>query len=158
MSRARDKLHILLLSIFLCACILFIVFGLIGERNIEAGQDKMSEVGIRRMNLIVESLVGRPVYAEFSVEPNFAWGSSGAFIVIYTDGDCGVCLYEMAEFTEQISMDHEIPIFAANRTGERQLPGDALIHLDYDAIKFNPQLGNVPTPILIYWYSRALCD
>ena len=56
----------------------------------------------------------------------------------------------MAEFTEQISMDHEIPIFAANRTGEKQLLGDALIHLDYDAIKFDPQLGKVPTPILIY--------
>ena len=39
MSRARDKPHILLLSIFLCACILFIVYRLIGERNIEAGQD-----------------------------------------------------------------------------------------------------------------------
>lgn len=24
------------------------------------------------------------------------------------------------------------------------------MHLDYDAIKFNPQLENVPTPILIY--------
>ena len=74
MSRARDNLHILLLSIFLCACILFIVFGLIdGERNIEAGQDKMSEVGVRRMNLIVESLAGRPVYTEFTVEPNLSW-------------------------------------------------------------------------------------
>ena len=40
----------------------------------------MSEVGVRRMNLIVESLVGRPVYAEFSVEPNFAWGRNGAFL------------------------------------------------------------------------------
>ncbi|MXY24981.1 MAG: hypothetical protein F4Y45_10725 [Acidobacteria bacterium] len=150
MSRARDKLHILLLSIFLCACILFIVFGLIGERNIEAGQDKMSEVGVRRMNLIVESLAGKPVYTEFTVEPNFAWGSKGAFFVIYTDQDCGVCLYEMAEFTEQISTDHKLPIFSVNRTGEKQLPGDALVHLDYDAIKFNPQLRNVPTPILIY--------
>ena len=32
MSSARDKLHILLLSIFLCVCI-FLVFGLIGERK-----------------------------------------------------------------------------------------------------------------------------
>ena len=150
MSRARDKLHILLLSIFLCACILFIVFVLIGERNIEAGQDKMSEVGARRMNLIVESLAGRPVYTEFTVEPNFTWGSNGAFIVIYTDHDCGVCLYEMTEFTEQLSTDYELPIFAANRTGEKQFPGDALVHLDYGTMKFNPQLRNVPTPILIY--------
>lgn len=75
MSRARDKLHILLLSTFLCACILFIVFGLIGERSIDAGQDKMSEVGVRRMNMIMESLVGRPVYTEFTVEPNFTWGA-----------------------------------------------------------------------------------
>lgn len=62
-------------------CLHFIYcFGLIGERSIDAGQDKMSEVGVRRMNLIVESLVGRPVYAEFSVEPNFAWGSNGALL------------------------------------------------------------------------------
>lgn len=40
MSRARDRLHILLSSIFLCACISFLVFRLTGERNIEAGQDK----------------------------------------------------------------------------------------------------------------------
>ena len=80
LSRARDKLHILLLSVFLCVCILFIVFGLIGERNIEAGQDKMSEVGVRRMNLIVESLAGRSVYTEFIVEPNFAWGRNGALL------------------------------------------------------------------------------
>ena len=51
-----------------------------GERNIEAGQDEMSGVGVRRMNLIVESLAGRPVYSEFTVEPNFAWGSNGALL------------------------------------------------------------------------------
>lgn len=117
MSRARDKLHIPLLSTFLCACISFIVFGLIGERSIDAGQDKMSEVGVRQMNLIVESLAGRPVYTEFTVEPNLTWGSNGAFIVIYTDQECGVRLYEMVEFTEQISTDHELLTFAVNQMG-----------------------------------------
>ena len=45
----------------------------------------MGEVGVRRMNLVVESLAGRPVYTELTVEPNFARGSNGAFIVLYTD-------------------------------------------------------------------------
>lgn len=80
LSRARDKLHILLLSVFLCVCILFIVFGLIGERSIDAEQDEMSEVAVGRMNLIVKSLAGRPVYTEFTVEPNFAWGRNGALL------------------------------------------------------------------------------
>ena len=116
----------------------------------------MSEAGIRRMNLIVESLAGRPVYTELTVEPNFAWGSKGAFIVLYTDQDCGVCLYEMTEFTEQISTAHKLPVFAVNRAGEKQFPGDGLVHLDYDAIKFNPQLGNVPTPMLVYSEPRSI--
>lgn len=108
MSRARDKRHILLLSTFLCACILFLVFRLSGGSNVEAGQDKMGEVGVRRMSLILESLVGGPGYTELTVEPNFAWGGNGAFIVLYTDQDCGVCLYEMIEFTDQISTDYEL--------------------------------------------------
>ena len=77
----------------------------------------MSELGVRRMNLIVESLVGRPVYSEFTVDPNYTWGSNGAFIVIYTDQDCGVRLYEMADFTEQISTNHELLTIAVNQMG-----------------------------------------
>ena len=141
MSRSRDKLHIALLSFFLCLCISIIVFILVREDSTEreAVQNKMSEAGDRRMELIARTLEGTHVYVN----------DDAAFLVIYTDQDCGTCLNEMVNLVGRIAVEFESSIYAMNRSGERQFPMDNLVHLE-NSIEPESKLRNVPTPVLVY--------
>lgn len=142
MSRSRDKLHIALLSIFLCLCIAFIVFILVREDSTEREvmQNKMSEAGDRRMELIARTLEGTHVDVS---------SDDAAFLVVYTDRDCGTCLSEMINLVERIAAEFELSIFVMNRSGEGQFPMDDLVHLD-NTIEPESKLRNVPTPVLVY--------
>ncbi|MXX97596.1 MAG: hypothetical protein F4065_00670 [Rhodothermaceae bacterium] len=99
----------------------------------------MSEAGDRRMELIARTLVGTHVYVN----------DDAAFLVIYTDQDCGTCLNEMVNLVGRIAVEFESSIYAMNRSGERQFPMDNLVHLE-NSIEPESKLRNVPTPVLVY--------
>ncbi len=73
-------------------------------------QNKMSEAGDRRMELIAKTLEGTHVDVS----------DDAGFLVVYTDQDCGTCLSEMINLVERIAVEFESSIFVCHESIRRK--------------------------------------
>lgn len=152
MRKSHDRLHIALLSAFLCVCIVSIVLVLVNRGNSEKSlvpQADMSDAATRRVSLITKSLEGESIDIKHAAKTNSS-NARTTFIIMYSDQDCGTCLNEMVDLINLITLESKSPIFSVNRSGEKQLPVQNLIYVDREIIKRESQLNNVPTPVLLF--------